>query len=101
MNTSEGKFLPLIITLCIGIALVAFLSYGILNRHKERCELLSRHERLERQLLSLKERNLWLKKEKDALASDPVRIEREARMQLGYTRPEEIPYKKHEFLIKE
>jgi cell division protein FtsB len=101
MNMSERSPLSLIITIGIGVALVAFLSYTILKRHKEHSTLLSRQEKHERQFTHLKKRNHWLRKEKAALLSDPVRIEKEARSQLGYTRPEEIPYKKYKFNIKE
>ncbi|HHT9125879.1 MAG TPA: FtsB family cell division protein [Candidatus Brocadiia bacterium] len=111
---NEGKFatsnqhqarpvslLPIFITVCIGVALIAFLSYQILKKHKERNALLAVQKELEEQVTHLKKRNLWLRKEKDALLSDPVRIEKEARTQLGYTRAEEIPYEKHKFNIKE
>ena len=101
MNVSKGKFLSLLITVCVGIALVVFLSYEILKRHTERRTLLSKQEELEKQLTHLKKRNLWLRKEKDALLEDPVRIEKEARSQLGYTRAEEVPYEKYKFNIKE
>lgn len=114
INMSERKFatanlpqvrpvslLSIFITVCIGAALVAFLSYEILKKHKERYALLSVQEKLEQQVTHLKKRNLWLRKEKDALLSDPVRIEKEARSLLGYTRAEEVPYEKYKFYIKE
>ncbi len=101
MHVSKRKRLSLLILIGIGIALVAFLSYEVFNRYEEHRVLLSRQEKLQQQLTRLEKRNSWLKKEKDALLSDPVRIEREARNQLGYTRPEEIPYKKYKFKVKE
>lgn len=101
VNANENKLLSLFITICIGAVLVAFLSYEILKRHKERYALLSQQRKLEQQLTHLKKRTLWLGRENDALLSDPVRIEAEARTQLGYTRAEEIPYKKYKFNIKE
>ncbi len=104
MNASERKPVSLIsifITVCIGVALVAFLSYEILKKQNERYALLSVQEKLEQQVTHLKKRNLWLRKEKDALLSDPVRIEKEARSLLGYTRAEEVPYEKYKFNIKE
>lgn len=104
MNVSERKPVSLIsifITVCIGVALVAFLSYEILKKHKERYALLSVQEKHEQQVTHLKKRNMWLRKEKDALLSDPVRIEKEARSLLGYTRAGEVSYEKYKFNIKE
>ncbi|MGR3311444.1 MAG: FtsB family cell division protein [Candidatus Brocadiales bacterium] len=101
MHVSKSKRLSLLILIGIGIALVAFLSYKVFNRYEEHRALSFQQEELQQRLTLLEKRNSWLKKEKNALLSDPVRIEREARNQLGYTRPEEIPYKKYRFNVKE
>ena len=101
MNFGGRKAVSLLIAIGIGVALIAFFSYEILKRHKEHSALLAVQEKLEKQLIIQKKKNQWFRKEKDALVQDPVRIEKEARTQLGYTRAEEVPYKKYKFNVKE
>jgi len=70
---------------------VLVLAVAISGWSRERVRMQGEHATLEREVKSLELRHLQLRKQKDALASDPVYVEKIAREQLGMTKPGEIP----------
>ncbi|MCF6159333.1 MAG: septum formation initiator family protein [wastewater metagenome] len=96
-NAYFGKFIFMVgITSCI----IIFFSSFINKTRQERFHMMEMKKTLEKQVEYFHADNTILKKEYTALKHDPVRIEKEAREQLGFTNPDEIVYPKYNFRIK-
>lgn len=92
-----GKFVLLIlITSCIVILFSSIIS----KTRQDRVHMLEVKKKLEKQAKHFEAENAGLEREYAALREDPVRIEKEARELLGYTKPDEIFYEKYNFRIK-
>lgn len=92
-----GKFVLLIlITSCI----VILFSWIISKTRQDRVHMLEVKKKLEKQAKQLEAENTGLEREYAALREDPVRVEKEARELLGYTKPDEIFYERYNFRIK-
>lgn len=87
------QYLSFLIPLLLAMAIVISFSVVIARRHTEWKQVQAKKKALEREVSQLQEKNLELHKLRDSLLYDPVQIEKEAREQLGYSRPEEVIYK--------
>ncbi len=87
------QYLSFLIPLLLAMAIVISFSVTVARRHAEWKQVLAKKKALEREVAQLQEKNLELHKLRDSLLYDPVQIEKEAREQLGYSRPEEVVYK--------
>ena len=96
-NEYFGKcVLMVFITSCV----VILFSSIITKVSQDRFRLLENKTALEKQAAQLEAENSILDREYSALQSDPVRIEQEARNQLGYIAPDEVSYPRYSFHIK-
>ena len=96
-NEYFGKFVLMVfITSCV----VILFSSIITKVSQDRFRLLENKTALEKQAAQLEAENSILDREYSALQSDPVRIEQEARNQLGYISPDEVTYSKYNFHFK-
>lgn len=96
-NTYFGKLLLMIaITSCVVILFSSIIS----KVRQERYRMLEEKKMLERQAAQMETDSSKLENEYSALKNDPVRIEKEAREQFGFIRPDEILYTKYNFRIK-
>ncbi|MFN3466517.1 MAG: septum formation initiator family protein, partial [Candidatus Brocadiales bacterium] len=87
------QYLSFLIPLLLAMAIIVSFSVVIARRHTEWKQVQAKKKALEREVAQLQEKNLGLHKLRDSLLYDPVQIEKEAREQLGYSRPEEVIYK--------
>ena len=96
-NKYFGKFVLMVfVTVCVVI-----LFSSIINKtRQQRFRILEAKKALEKQTVQLEAENFKLEKEYSALKNDPVRVEKEAREQFGFIRPDEILYPRYNFLIK-
>ncbi len=94
---SIKRYLSFLIPLLLTMAIVISFSVAIARRHTEWKQVLSKKKALEKDVAQLQKKNLELHKLRDGLLYDPVQIEKEAREQLGYGRPEEVIYKGGDF----
>ncbi len=62
--------------------------------------MLEEKKTLEKQAAQLETSSSQLENEYSALKNDPIRIEKEAREQYGFIKPDEILYTKYNFRIK-
>lgn len=92
-----GKYI--LITLITSFVVILF-SYIITHARQERFRMLETKRILERQVVQLRLENDRLENEHSSLQKDPLRIEKEAREQLGYFAPGEVSYDKYRFNIK-
>ena len=96
-NKFFGKFVLMVfVTSCV----VILFSSIITKVRQERFRMQESKTMLEKQAAQLEAENSILDREYSALKSDPVRIEQEARNQLGYIVPDEVTYSKYNFHIK-
>jgi cell division protein FtsL len=86
----------LILTSCI---VITFSSIITKTRH-DRLRMAMTKTRLGEIVAQLEKDSSFLNREQFALKSDSVRIEKEAREQLGYINPDEIIYERYNFHIK-
>ena len=95
-NINLQRYLSFLIPLLLAMAIIISFSIVITRRHTEWKTVLSKKETLQKELAQLQKENLELHELRDCLLYDPVQIEKEAREQLGYSRPEEVIYKNPE-----
>jgi cell division protein FtsB len=88
-------------TFSIVVSIIIIFSFVVTQKREERRALEVRQKALTRKVDYLRAETERLKKEKIALVNDPIQIEREARDHYGYTKPDEITYKKNKFNISE
>lgn len=94
---SIKRYLSFLIPLLLAMAIVISFSVAIARRHTEWKQVAAKKKALEKDVAQLQKKNLELHKLRDGLLYDPVQIEKEAREQLGYGRPEEVIYKGGDF----
>ncbi|ODS33123.1 MAG: putative septum formation initiator [Candidatus Scalindua rubra] len=90
-----------LITFSIVVSIIIVFSVIVTQKRDERKTLEAKKNELAKTVDFLKEKNVRLKKENDALVNDPIQIEREARENYGYIKPGEVTYKKYKFNISE
>ncbi len=91
-----GKFVLMVfVTSCVVVLFSAIIS----KTRQERISLLESRKILEKQSVRLEAENSRLAHEYDALKSDPVRIEKEARNRFGYMGTEEVAYPRYDFRV--
>lgn len=92
-----GKFILIVgITSCVVILFTVLIN----KTRQEKFHMIEMKNVLERQMKQFEMDNSRLEKEYVALKNDPVRIEKEAREQLGFVNPDEIIYPRYNFRIK-
>ncbi|GJQ58433.1 MAG: septum formation initiator family protein [Candidatus Scalindua sp. AMX11] len=90
-----------LITFCIVVSLVIVFSAIVTQKREKRRSLESQLKTLSEEVASAKEKNSLLTQETEAIANDPIQVERVARENFGYAKPGEIIYKKYKFEISE
>ncbi|UJS18022.1 MAG: septum formation initiator family protein [Candidatus Jettenia sp.] len=96
-NTYFARLLLMIgITSCVVILFSSIIS----KVRQERYRMLEEKKTLEKQAAQLETSSSQLENEYSALKNDPIRIEKEAREQYGFIKPDEILYTKYNFRIK-
>lgn len=92
-----GKLILMIFaTSCV----VIVFSWIITKTRHDRLRMLNTKNILEKQVAALENENFVLEREQSTLKDDPIRIEKEAREQLGYIEPEEIIYERYNYRVK-
>jgi len=95
-NAYFGKYILItLITSCV----VILFSSAITKVRQERFRMLETKKRLEEQVALLREKNTKLENDHTYLKDNPLRIEKEAREELGYLAPGEVVYEKYHFAI--
>lgn len=82
-----------LITFCIVVSLVIVFSAIVTQKREKRRSLESQLKTLSEEVASAKEKNSLLTQETEAIANDPIQVERVARENFGYAKPGEIIYK--------
>jgi hypothetical protein len=81
------------------MAVIVSFSIVIAKKRSEMKTALAKKRVLQKELVLLSKKNIELHELRDALVYDPVQVEKEAREQLGYGKPEEKSYKTYNFRV--
>lgn len=98
-NIGMKQYLSFLVPLLLAMGIIISFSIVISKRHVEWKKVMAKRATIKEEIAQLRKKNLELHKLRDSLLYDPVEIEKEAREQLGYSRPEEVIYRRHDFNI--
>jgi len=98
-EVTKKQFISFIVPLVLAMAVIVSFSIVIAKKRSEMKTALAKKRVLQKELALLSKKNIELHELRDALVYDPVQVEKEAREQLGYGKPEEKSYKTYNFRV--
>ena len=89
-EVTKKQFISFIVPLVLAMAVIVSFSIVIVKKRSEMKTAPAKKRVLQKELALLSKKNIELHELRDALVYDPVQVEKEAREQLGYGKPEDI-----------